>query len=101
MAHALAGEAENLVGGFAAAVTGGLLGGGNTCSTGYQLGHDLSWGAWLIPEDWGLRLFGGFRSVFPKTVDLIVKLQANRRVTEPTNTKMVIATLERLKELFR
>jgi RHS repeat-associated protein len=88
---------SNVAGGLANGLTGGLIeGGGNPCSTGYTVGQDVSWLGLLLPEDWGIQIYGRVRQLFPRTADLLVKVVAKKRVTEPSNVKIVITTLEEL-----
>ncbi|MBA3809993.1 MAG: RHS repeat-associated core domain-containing protein [Solirubrobacterales bacterium] len=94
-------EISNVSGGLLNGLTGGLLGGsGNACSTGYAIGEYGALLGVLLPEDWGIQVLGRIGKVFPRVSDFILKVQTNKRVTEPGNVKIVIATLEKLKHLL-
>jgi RHS repeat-associated protein len=92
---------SNVAGGFVNGLTGGLIrGGGNPCSTGNTIGQEASLLALLLPEDWGPQLLGSLGKVSPRLADAIRKFATSRRVTEPTNTKIIVATLEYLKHFL-
>jgi RHS repeat-associated protein len=91
-------EAEGFLEGVVSGATGGLIGGSNkSCPLAGEIGF---WGALLLPEGWGAKVLGTIGKISPRAAELIIKVQTNKRVTEPSNVKIVIATVEKIKHLF-